>query len=108
MASHDDINTPLVAVVGFIGTMLVFVVVVLLMVIYYHTVATETAEKDQSAAPAELTRLVSGQEAELADYRMLDAEKKLVALPIKRAMELTVAELSKPAAPPQKAAGGGP
>lgn len=94
MASHEDINTPMVAVVGFLGAIVVFAVIVMLIVVYYNEEGRQRAEKDLSVPPAEIRRLVAQQEGQLADYRLLDSEKKIVAIPISRAMKLVVDELA--------------
>ncbi len=94
MASHDDINTPMVAVVGFLGAIIVFAVIVLLIVVYYNAEGRQRAEKELAVPPAEIRRLVAQQEGQLADYRLLDAEKKIVAIPISRAMALVASELA--------------
>lgn len=98
MASHEDINTPMVAVVGFLGAIIVFAVIVLLIVVYYNAEGRQRAEKDLAIPPAEIRRLVAQQEGQLADYRLLDSEKKIVAIPIARAMKLVVDELAAKAA----------
>lgn len=98
LASHEDINTPMVAVVGFLGAIIVFAVIVLLIVVYYNAEGRQRAEKDLAVPPAEMRRLVAQQEGQLADYRLLDAEKKIVAIPIARAMKLVVDELAAKAA----------
>ncbi len=98
LASHEDINTPMVAVVGFLGAIIVFAVIVLLIVVYYNAEGRQRAEKDLAVPPAEMRRLVAQQEGQLADYRLLDAEKKIVAIPIGRAMKLVVDELAAKAA----------
>jgi len=103
MASHDDINTPMVAVVGFLGAIVVFAVIVLLIVVYYNAEGRQRAEKDLTIPPAEIRRLVAQQEGQLADYRLLDSEKKIVAIPISRAMKLVVDELADSSAKAVKA-----
>ncbi len=43
--SHDDIDVPLVALVGFVGALVVFVIVVLLVAMYYNELEHQTAQK---------------------------------------------------------------
>jgi hypothetical protein len=101
MATRDGINTPAVAIVGFLGSLIVFIIIVLLIVVYYGAEERQRAAKDFTGPPAEIRRLVSNQEGQLADYRMLDAQRQVVAIPVRRAMEAVVAELAKdPAARP--------
>lgn len=94
MADRDDVNTPVIAVVGFLGAIAIFAIIVLLIVVYYHAENRQRMEKDVAVAPAEIRRLVAQQEGQLADYKLLDPDKNVVAIPITRAMELTVKELN--------------
>ncbi len=100
MATGDDVNTPVIALVGFISALLFFMIIVLLEVVFYWTEARERYEKDFSQPPQELAALVQNQQARLAEYRWIDEKKGLVAIPIDRAMEMVVADLSAPARPP--------
>ena len=95
MGSRDGINTPLVAVVGFLGSVIVFGIIVLLIVVYYNSEEGERARKGYNVPPSEYRKLVSDQDGQLADYRLLDPEKKIVAIPIKRAMEQVVERLER-------------
>ncbi len=99
MAAQDDLNTPVIAVVGLLSAILLVVIIVLLMVIYYHVETREEYDKNFSRAPAELGNLVAKQQATLASFRWVDRQKQIVAVPIDRAMGLVVAE---------DAPGGGP
>lgn len=92
MAEKDDVNTPIVAVVGFLGTLGVFIIITLLMVVYYHMAATEDAVKDYNLPYNQIHTLNDQQRGQLADYRLLDAKTKTVAIPIDRAMKLVVAD----------------
>lgn len=95
MATRDDLNTPVIALVGFIGAVVLFAIIVFLQVVFYRVEARQRYEKDISQAPAELTTLVHNQQARLAEYHWFDEKKKIVSIPIQRAMELVAAELSQ-------------
>ena len=94
MATRDDVNTPVIAVVGFISALLFFATIILLQVIFYHVQAEQRYDKDINQPPVELSNLVHNQQARLAEYRWVDEKKGVVAIPIDRAMELVVADLS--------------
>jgi hypothetical protein len=97
MPTRDDVNTPAIAMVGLISALLFFAVIVLLEVMFYRMEAQQRYDKDVSQPFVELTTLMDRQRAKLADYRWVDEKKGVVAIPIDRAMELVVADLSRPA-----------
>ena len=99
MATRDDVNTPAIALVGLISALLLFAIIILLQVVFYRLEAQQRYEKDVSQPPAELSNLVHNQQARLAEYRWVDEKKKIVAIPIQRAMELVLADLSISAKP---------
>ena len=96
MTTHDDLNTPMIATVGLLGAILVFAIVVLLMVVFYRFEARQQAEMNRQP-PAEVSNLVAEQQAELARYRWVNEQQKIVGIPISRAMDLVVGELSREA-----------
>jgi hypothetical protein len=93
VATGDDVNTPVIALVGFISAILFFAIIVLLEVVFYWA-ETQQHEKDLGQPPQELATLMHNQQARLAEYRWVDENKGVVAIPIDRAMELVVADLS--------------
>ena len=95
MANHDDINTAAVAVIGVVSVILTAAMVLLLIVLFYQFEAGQQQAEEFQQQPPEITSLTARQEAGLAEYRMIDPEKKTVAIPIRRAMDLVVEELSK-------------
>lgn len=101
MGSRDGVNTPMVAVVGFLGSVITFGIIVLLIVVYYNSEEGERARKGYGTPPSDYRKLVSNQDGQLADYRLLDSENKIVAIPIKRAMAQVVDRLERdPDKPP--------
>jgi hypothetical protein len=105
MAMRNDVNTPAIVMVGFISTLLIFASVILLQVMFYDMEAQQRYEKDVSQPFHELTSLVQKQQARLAEYRWVDEKKGVTAIPIDRAMELVVADLSKKSEPAVKKEG---
>jgi hypothetical protein len=96
MTTNQDVNTPVIAVVGFLGVILVGAVVLLLQVVYYQVEAQQSYDKDLSERPIELSNLLEAQQAQLAEYRRADPAKKVVSIPIGRAIDIVVKELASP------------
>lgn len=105
MAEYDDIKTSTVALVGFLGAIVLVAILFLLQVIYYHVAAVQFEEKDVDPPILELQNSLNAQQAQLAGYRWVDQAKGVVAIPIDRAMELVVRET--PAAGSDNAGGTG-
>ena len=95
MANYDDLSTTKIAAVGFIGAIIVFALIILLQAVFYWTEAQQRIEKDVNQPAVEFAHLTADQQAKLASYRWLDQEQKIVAIPIRRAMELVLAQLSQ-------------
>lgn len=91
----DDLNTSKIAVVGFIATIIVFALIILTQVLYYWTEASLRTSKNINQPYLEIANLTADQQAKLAKYQWLDEKEKIVGIPIKRAMDLVVEELSK-------------
>lgn len=106
MNARDDVNTLAVAIVGIVGAIMVFVVVVALQVWFYNLQEVETYKKVVSVPPQEYSSLVAEQEARLNSYRWIDREKGIVAIPIERAAELVVQDLSSEQTQPRAGEGG--
>jgi hypothetical protein len=92
---YEDVDSPTIAVVGFIGAVVMFALVVLLLVVFYNVQSRRQAEAIRDQPPSEWANLVSGQQAQLASYRWIDEKKGIVAIPIGRAEELVLAELAE-------------
>ena len=98
MAHEDEVNTPMVAVVGVFAVVLLLVIVVGLQVLYATMTQAELARKDSPIASPALADYVSQQRERLDGYRWVDQTKGVVAIPIDKAMDLVVRE-GRPAAP---------
>jgi hypothetical protein len=92
MANYDDVNTPMVAMIGFLGCILIFAIVVFLTVIYHSALDREKYAKDTSQPYTELDNLLASQRIKLVEYRWIDEKNHVVAIPIDRAMQLVVDE----------------
>jgi hypothetical protein len=103
VSSRDGTNTPIIAVLGFLGAVGVFALILALEVLYYHVEARQEYRKDISQPVVELSNLLQEQQARLETYRWVEEKKQIVAIPIGRAMRLVVDELSGQA----EAKGGG-
>lgn len=82
------------SLIGLMAIAAVVMVVLLLQVLYLRS-AERLAERDFAQPPAELSRLTANQQAQLIEYRILDPEKKTVAIPIDLAEKLVLRELSR-------------
>jgi len=96
--SHDDPDAPMTAIIGAIGVFVVFLIIVGLQALFYHVQKEQTREKTYGFAFDQLRTAQSGQLQQLHTYRWVDQTRGVVAIPIDRAMELTVAELQRAAA----------
>lgn len=108
----SDINTSVVALIGFVGAILVFAIIVLIQVLYYHAVQEFDARQMQ-AAPQEWSTVQAEQRARL-NRSVPPTAERAGRLSIDDAMRLTVAQgsdaaqrLVEPpeAAPPETADG---
>jgi hypothetical protein len=94
MAQDDDVKTFTVALVGFVGAIVLVAIVFLLQVVYYRMAADQFKQKDLERPLTELQGALSAQQAKLTQYRWVDQAKGVVAIPIDRAMDLVVREMA--------------
>jgi hypothetical protein len=90
---YEDVKTSTIALAGLIGAIAVFALILLLMVFYYQVDRQQTQIKQIDELPAEWANLKTAQEGKLASYRWVDANRKIVAIPIELAMRLVTAEV---------------
>jgi hypothetical protein len=83
---------------GLLGIILTIDLIVGLQAFYYWQLDQVETTEDFNQ-PAKLKSLLSAQQTRLTDYRTVDAKKGIVAIPISRAMQLVVAELSQKGEP---------
>ena len=87
-------NTRNIVLATLLGAILtVATILALVVVFYWYQDKLETSQRF-TERPARLETLLETQNAWLTDYRLMDPEKRIVAIPIDRAMGLVVAELS--------------
>lgn len=96
-----DVSSPKIVLVGFLGTVILFAIVVLLVVVFYQTKTEQDYVKNESQPQVEFSQLVTRQLGTLAEYRVLDKQKGVYAIPISKAMDLIVARRQQnPEGPP--------
>ena len=99
MVQNDDIDTQAVTVIGLVGAIITFALIVAVQVLYYR-MTREDEERKNTHRPRPVTTLLAEQRASLARYHWIDKDKGVVAIPIERAMELTVKARTAPSKPP--------
>jgi hypothetical protein len=87
---QDDPDISLTAMVVVVGTVLTFVVVVFLQAVFYRAETAEYERKIVNEPPKKLRSVRAEQGAVLNDYRWVDRENGVVAIPIERAMEIMI------------------
>jgi hypothetical protein len=90
-ASEGDPTTRPLVLVTVVGA-LVFVVILLFLQAYYDSARSREEQAKYAQQAAELNALVAEQRAQIEEYRVIDPATGQVAIPIERAMELTVEE----------------
>jgi hypothetical protein len=78
-----------------VGAIAVFAVIVALLIVFYQVEARQREAKDVESAYGQASQLTADQRGRLASYGWVDQEDEIVHLPIKRAMDLVAAELSR-------------
>lgn len=91
----DDVDSSRVALVGFTGSLAVFLLIVAAQALYYRLEHAEIEAKLGAQAAPQLRQLEAEQYGQLHTYRWADAQKKAVAIPIERAIELLAQESQK-------------
>jgi hypothetical protein len=87
---HEDPDISLTAMVVIVGAVLTFVVVVFLQAIFYRAESAEFERKVVNEMPKQLRNARAEQSALLNEYRWVDRDAGVVAMPIDRAMEIMV------------------
>jgi hypothetical protein len=103
-AEEDTVDAPMIAVLGFVGAILAFVVILGLIVLFSKMEKAERERKYVSQPPAGLSKLQASQRAIMAEYGYVDQAKGIVRIPIEDAMDIVAKEYEvaqkKPAANP--------
>ena len=94
MAYYDDVKTTKIAYIGFISVISTVIIVMLLQVLYFQTRLDQAAVEGSTAGPpTELANLTATQQTALTRVEVVDREKGIVTVGIKRAMDLVITEL---------------
>ena len=94
-AAKEDLNTPLIVVIGVVSAVVTFVLIVLLQAWFNSQEAAEYHRKVVAPKSEELSRVVAEQQSQLQQYGWVDRERGIVTIPIERAMELVVSEAGR-------------
>lgn len=95
---RDDPDIAMTTLVVVVGTVLTFVIVVFLQAVFYRAETAEYERKVVNESPKKLRSVRAEQSAVLNDYRWVDRENGVVAIPIERAMEILVERSDSPVA----------
>lgn len=87
---QDDPNAPVTALVAILFAVLTVASVLALQGYFGYVQEAEFRSKVEDAVPADLRKAREEGEARLQGYRWVDRDNGVVAIPIERAMELTV------------------
>jgi hypothetical protein len=94
MERHNDLNTLKIAAVGFLAALVTFAFILALQVLYYSSANEQHDRKVIQAPTTQSDTLLAEQAVKLTRYDWIDRGKQTVMVPIDRAMELVVKELS--------------
>ena len=92
---YDDPNVPASAIVGIISAILLFAIIVALQALFYSFEEQELQRKVYSQPYEALQQLDADQVEQLNSYGWISEPDGVAHIPIDRAMELTVQELSQ-------------
>lgn len=102
-----DPNVATVALVGVFGVIISLAVILALQTLYYQA-KDQAVREANPVAPVELSRMRAEQAEAISSYRWEDEQSGVVAIPIERAMELTVMEQADGASSGTDESGGMP
>ena len=96
---RDELNTPAIVTVGIVASVAVFAIIVALQAWFAQAQRAEHQLKVVAPRSEELAGVVAEQQTQLHTYRWVDRQRGVVAIPIERAMELTIADFRAAANP---------
>lgn len=91
-AKYDDLNTPAIAIVGFVSAILTFVSIIGFQAGYYYVESAVEVAKNRATGPTRNETILAEQRGKLATYGWVDKEQKTVGIPIDQAMALVLNE----------------
>ncbi len=94
MKNVDDVDTPMIALVGITGSVLLFVLIVALLAWFNWSEQKELRQKVVEPANQKIQQLDAKQLESINIYRVVDAKKGLIAVPIDRAMGLVLKDIA--------------
>lgn len=94
MAKYDDINTGMIATVGFVSTVATFAIIVGAQVLYFQYQDFEKRRKQILAPISQSETHLSEQKELLSSLAWEDKEAGTVRVPIEKAMDEVLEELS--------------
>lgn len=86
--SRNDLNVTWTAVAGLVGAILVFVFIVAIQILFQHAQQAQYQKNVVAQAPEQLGELRAEQLAKVTTYRLVDARKGLVAIPVEEAIKV--------------------
>lgn len=89
---YDTINTPKIALIGFISAILTFVAIMFAQVMFFSFSDAESKRKQSATVSTEAEQALTRQQNQLTGYRWVDPQQGVVSIPIDEAMRLVVAE----------------
>ena len=96
MAAYDDLNVKRIFTVGVISVVLTAVTGLAVQVLYFWLVQWQDAETKAASNYQRQNRILEEQKQQISTYGV-DEESGNITIPIKKAMELVVAERAKSA-----------
>ena len=91
-AAYDDLDTTMIAFVGVVGTIITFFIVFAVAAMNYSFEKAENEKKVILVPEENAESILANQAAALTEYKWIDQDKNIVAIPIDRAMEIVVQE----------------
>lgn len=93
--SYDDLNTPMIALVGFVSAIVTFVCIFGLQAAYLQYDRGLQQAKVIDVRLEQVESAIASQKSQLASYGWINREEGVVKLPIDRAMDVVVNEASR-------------
>jgi hypothetical protein len=96
-SAKDELDTPLIVVIGILFAILTFVIIVVLQSWFYKVQADENYKKVVAPRTEAFSSQIAEQRADLHSYGWVDQKQGIVRIPVERAIELLVQEHARPA-----------
>jgi hypothetical protein len=91
-AKYDDLNTPLIAIIGFVSAIFTFVAIIGFQAGYYYVESAVNIAKTRAVGPTKNETILAEQRGKLSSYGWADRDAQAVSIPIEQAMSLVVKE----------------